>query len=263
MSTDWYHYCELILIMSIMDTKIRYQNSKIGILWTLLKPFLQFCAYFTVFGLFLKVNKAPDYALRLFFGILFWNFFTESTSNSMMAYISKKSIITKVKINRLILPISSFLTAIINFIITMIVFFFMYLIFYYNGIVQINFEYCFQFLICFVTFCIFLICMNIILSTLNVMFRDIQNIWDLVLSYAVFLTPIIYTINVPSKYKSFYYFINPLAFPIEEMRLLFFSNENNYINYCYVFPYLCAVLFWLAISILVNKRFGKKVVDYL
>lgn len=106
---------EILFVISQMDLKTRYQNSKIGFLWSFLKPLLQFFAYYTVFKVFLKIDVSEDYPLRLFLGVLLWNFFVEATGNGLNSYIGKKSIVTKIKIDKEILPVASYLTALMNF----------------------------------------------------------------------------------------------------------------------------------------------------
>ena len=123
-----HHSKEVLLTISQMDLKTRYQNSKIGFLWSFLKPLLQFFAYYTVFRVFLKIDVSEDYPLRLFLGVLLWNFFVEATGNGLNSYIGKKSIVTKIKIEKEILPMASYLTALMNFLLTMIIFIIMFFV---------------------------------------------------------------------------------------------------------------------------------------
>ena len=73
------HNKEVLVTIAKMDLKLKYQNSKLGFLWSFLKPLLQFCAYYTVFQVILHVNDSPDYPLRLLLGGLLWSFFVEAT----------------------------------------------------------------------------------------------------------------------------------------------------------------------------------------
>ena len=257
------HTEELLITISRMDLKTRYQNSKIGFLWSFLKPLLQFCAYYTVFKVFLRIDTSADYPLRLFLGVLLWNFFVEATGNGLNAYISKKSIVTKIKINKEILPISSYLTALMNFGLTMIIFFIIYHIFFQNNLFIYSFTNIFRFFIFLALYSVFIISINLILATINVLFRDLQNIWDIILMYGVFLTPIIYTISIPNKYLNIYYFLNPLAYPIEEMKASFFGVSGKWNSLDHLISFILSLILWSLVAIIVKHKLSFKVVDYL
>ncbi len=252
---------EILFTISQMDLKTRYQNSKIGFLWSFLKPLLQFFAYYTVFRVFLKIDVSEDYPLRLFLGVLLWNFFVEATGNGLNSYIGKKSIVTKIKIQKEILPMSAYLTAFMNFLLTMVIFIIMFVI--QKKVIITSFFSLLNFIFFLMLYSIFIISINIILSTVNVLFRDLQNIWDIVLTYGVFLTPIIYTIAIPKAYLKIYYFLNPLAYPIEEMKASFFGVSGVWRAPEHLLSFILSVSFWVLIAIIVRKRLGLKVADYL
>ena len=252
---------EILFTISQMDLKTRYQNSKIGFLWSFLKPLLQFFAYYTVFRVFLKIDVSEDYPLRLFLGVLLWNFFVEATGNGLNSYIGKKSIVTKIKIQKEILPMSAYLTAFMNFLLTMVIFIIMFVI--QKKVIVISFFSLLNFIFFLMLYSILIISINIILSTVNVLFRDLQNIWDIVLTYGVFLTPIIYTITIPKEYLKIYYFLNPLAYPIEEMKASFFGISGQWKAPEHLFSFILSVIFWILIAMIVKKRLGLKVADYL
>lgn len=257
------HNREILFTMSGMDLKMRYQNSKLGMLWSVLKPMMQFFAYYIVFGVILKVGESKDYAIRLFLGILLWNFFVESTGSALMCYIGKKTVITKIHVDRSILPVSVFLTAFFNFGLTMFVFVAAYIVFAIRDVTSLHINQIGIGLFCFVSFGIFIISVNIVLATLNALFRDIQTMWDLVLSYLVFLSPIMYSIDIPLKYQNLYYFINPLAYPIEGMRSVFFVSQGNWDQWGHCAGYLLAVLAWSLAAWTINKKLGGRVTDFL
>ena len=255
------HNKEVLFTISQMDLKTRYQNSKIGFLWSFLKPLLQFFAYYTVFRIFLKIDVSEDYPLRLFLGVLLWNFFVEATGNGLNSYIGKKSIVTKIKINKEILPVASYLTAFMNFLLTMIIFIIMFVI---QKKIIINSVFSFlNFVFFLLLYSVLIISINIILATVNVLFRDLQNIWDIILTYGVFLTPIIYTIAIPKEYLKIYYFLNPLAYPIEEMKASFFGISGTWQSLEHFISFILSVIFWVLIALIVRKRLGLKVADYL
>lgn len=257
------HNKEVLVTIAKMDLKLKYQNSKLGFLWSFLKPLLQFCAYYTVFQVILHVNDSPDYPLRLFLGVLLWSFFVEATGNGMNAYIGKKAIVTKVRVKKELLPIAAYLTAFMNFCFTMIIFLVVYIIFAVDNTIVLASGSIIRFIMFLILYSIFIVSINTILSTVNVLFRDLQSIWDIVLMYGVFLTPIIYPLEIPEKYLKLYYFINPLAFPIEEIKMAFFGDAGNWEKIEYFIPFLLAIIMWAVIALFIDKKMGSKVADYL
>ena len=104
------------------DFKIRYQNSILGYVWSLLRPLLLFVILYFVFTKFLKVgNGVPHYPVYLLLGLLFWNFFVEATSGSVTAIVSKGDLIRKINFPKYVIILSVILGALINFGLTAIV----------------------------------------------------------------------------------------------------------------------------------------------
>lgn len=77
------NYIFLTFVMAITDFKIKYDNSILGYLWSLLKPLLMFGTLYLVFSVFIKW-EVENYKLHLLLGIILWNFLSEVTLNSMV-----------------------------------------------------------------------------------------------------------------------------------------------------------------------------------
>lgn len=258
------HNIEVVYTLATMDLKLKYQNSKLGFLWSFIKPLLQFCTYYIVFGIILHYSDSADYPLRMFLGILIWVFFTEGTSMGLGAYIGKKSIITKIHTKKILLPISAYVTAAISFFLNFLIFLVMYHIFTPTWKDIYSVKNLFLFLICFVVLSIFILSLNIILANVNSIFRDIQTIWEIILMYGCFLTPIMYTLPIPEKYMFIYLFANPLVVPIESIRTIFFKTDVFlWENSLYMLSFFGAILFWIVIAYIINRKLSGKVADYL
>ncbi len=256
---------EKLIVMSFMDLKLRYQNSLIGFLWSFLKPLMQFGVYYTVFGIILNVGSGVEYALQLFFGVIVWTFFAESTSTGLNSFVSKASIVSKIRINKLVPPISSFITPFFSFCINFTIFYVLYMIAYNDVLSQISLSNYSLFVISFIQISVLIISLNTILSFLYVFFRDMQQIWEIVLVYGVFLTPILYKIPVPEQYQVLYYTVNPLAFPLENMKVAFFSDYSTVLIYNFNIwtTHTIFLLIIVYLSYRVKKKFENNIVDYL
>lgn len=258
------HNFEVIYTLSTMDLKLRYQNSKLGFLWSFLKPLMQFITYYIVFGVILRYSDSADYPLRMFLGILLWTFFTEGTSMGLTSYLGKKSIITKIKVKKELMPVSAYVTAAIGYFLNMLIFLAMYVVFKRDAFFLFSLKNWGKFIILFTGLSLFILALNIILANINAIFRDIQTIWEIILMYGCFLTPIMYTLPIPEKFMALYIFVNPLVMPIESIRTIFF--ETNVFLWRvpqYLFAYIASIVFWILIAFLVDKKLKGKVADYL
>lgn len=264
MKSNFRQKWEIVYTLGTMDLKQKYQNSKLGMLWSFLKPLLQFLAYYFVFGYTLKIDTSPDYPLRLFFGIVLWTCFTEGTSMGLNSYFGKKSLVTKVKIDMKLIPISAYYTAALSFFINFSIFFVLYHIVEKDCLKIYTFENLCVFFVTFLIFSFTIINLNIILATLNALFRDVQTIWELLMIYGVFIMPIIYPVQISEKYMPIYYCFNTAAFPLETIRSVFFGSSSNlWLNRTYVAAYLLGVAGIAICAVYVHHKLQRKVADFL
>jgi len=255
---------ETLLVVSFMDLKLRYQSTFLGFFWSFFKPFLQFLVYYTIFGKLLHVGSGAEYALKLFFGVIVWAWFAEGTTLGMNAFIGKRSIITKIKTNRLLPPLAAFLTPTINYILNFFIFITVFLVLMPLSGMHLNIGNLLIFIYSLVCISILIISTNLVLASANVFFRDLQPIWELVLTYGVFLTPVIYQIPVPAKYEVLYYSLNLLAFPLQNLKSVFFTTQANlFSNLSVVFFYNFMLLFILFLGLFIHHKFSRYVADYL
>jgi len=252
-------------VMALMDVKLRYQNSVLGFLWSFLRPMLQFFVYYTVFGVIFSMSSTPNFALKLFFGVLVWSWFSEGTSLGLQAFISKKSIITKIKTNRLLPPAAGLMTATINFFLNLCVFFSMYFLFGLESPVEDGLtNRVWMFIFAFLNIFILIGSVNIILANLNVFFRDMQMLWELALTYGIFLTPVIYVIPIPECYQPLYYGTVLLSLPFEIMKASVFGGSVIVYDRPEIWGYYGgAMLLLVGMAYYCHVRFSKNVADYL
>ncbi|MFA6408870.1 MAG: ABC transporter permease [Gammaproteobacteria bacterium] len=260
-----YHNLETLCVLSFMDLKLKYQSSFLGFLWSFVKPLLQFLVYFSIFGLILKITTEQDYALKLFYGVLIWAWFSEATGLSLNAYIGKRSIISKIRTNKLLPPLAAYLTPTINYCLNFIIFILAYIFFAKSkpesifAIINVV-----VFVGSFVAISLFIIAINLILANLNVFYRDFQPVWELILTYGVFLTPIIYRLPIPKQYQTLYYCTNLLAFPLQSLKSIFFENQDKiYCNGRLLICYTISLSVLFLFSLYIYKRFKDKIVDFL
>tara|TARA_B100000575_G_C23103124_1_gene636535 strand:- start:700 stop:1551 length:852 start_codon:yes stop_codon:yes gene_type:complete len=203
------------LIRSIMhrDLRLRYHSSLLGYLWTLIEPLLLATAYYIVFVI-IRGSAEVRYPLWVLTGILTWSMFTKTTKFGVNSLVKNAGLIQQVYFHRAILLFANCGT---NFIITglsmlvLIPFIFLY---------DISPNWRFIFVIVGILMSgLFALGIGLLLSPLNVKFRDIDHLTGFILRVGFFLSPIMYTINyIPEKYHSWYLVVNPMAVNISLVR---------------------------------------------
>lgn len=213
------NYRELLWLIAVTDFKLRYHGSMLGYLWTLLKPLALFGVMFVVFSLFMKMN-IPHYQLYLLLGIMLWNFFAEATMAGVHALASKVGIIKKIYFPRIIVVIASTISAFIGLFFNLIIF---AIFFAFSGLALSWNMLFFPLLILGLYF--FVLGLSLLLSVLYVLFRDLNQVWDVLLQIGFWLTPIIYSLQfVPTQFH-FWLFLNPMTGYIQYARLLMIEQQ--------------------------------------
>lgn len=188
-----YHESFIILKELVKtDFLLRYQGSFLGIAWSVLKPLMLFCVMYVVFVKFLRFSDGTDtFPLVLLLGISMWNFFTESTSMGLSSIISRGDLLRKVNFPKYIIVVSATINALICMLINL-------------GVVVVA---CILSGVQFTANVLWLplnlvqlyllsLGVALLLSTLNVYFRDAQHIWEVVLQGLFYATPIIYPLSM-------------------------------------------------------------------
>lgn len=187
---ELYRYRELLKNLIIRDLKIRYKNSVLGVLWSLLNPLLMTIVFTVVFTLMLPsgIEKFPVFFMC---GFLPWTFLSTAVTGATGSIVGNSHLIKKVYFPREILPISGVLSNLVNFLLALIVLFAMLLVFR----VHLTWAVLMLPLIILVQV-MFVSGMALILATANVFYRDTQHILEVVMQAWFFLTPVFYEITV-------------------------------------------------------------------
>jgi ABC-type polysaccharide/polyol phosphate export permease len=253
--TNHIHIWETIWMLAKTDLKMRYQGSWLGIIWVFLKPFCLFLVMNFVFShLFFK--SVPNYSIRLLLGIILWSFFAETSMVGMQSLLAKGHILRKVYLPKWIIVVSSTFHSAMAFLFNLIIFF-LFLILYYRifpGGVQ---------LLLFVVYSLLIYGISLVFSfmtaTILVRFRDLNQIWEVLLQVLFYASPIIYPItSVPDNIRSVLY-LNPMTLLIEYSRIALIDNSVARLDHLFIFIgiFLPLMLF----SIWFFKRTSANVVE--
>jgi len=241
--------------MVITDFKVRYQNSALGYMWSLLKPLFLFAILYVVFTYIIPLGKGiAHYPVYLLTGIVLWNFFVESTLIGAGSVVARGDLIRKVRIPRYLVVMSSSLSALINLGLSLIVVFIFAL---FNGVMpSLNWLLVIPII---VELFIFAMGLSFLLATLFVKFRDITYIWEICLQAGFYATPIIYPLtSVPIRFRQLF-FLNPMAQIIQDARFVIVSNTTPTLwstvhSLLLVGPFLIIVIFVVAGGLYFKRR---------
>ena len=222
-----YRY-SLILLRELVrtDFKIRYQNSILGYVWSLLRPLLLFVILYFVFTRFLKVgNGVPHYPVYLLLGLLFWNFFVEATMGSVTAIVSKGDLIRKINFPKYVIILAILLGALINFGLTSVV----VIIFMIAGHVTVTWS-ALLLIPLMLELVLIVLTAAFFLSTAFVKFRDVSYIWEVIIQAAFYITPILYPLSrIPHAFAK-YMILNPFAQVIQDARYVLITHSTETIS---------------------------------
>lgn len=224
---DLYRFRALLYYLVVRELRARYKNSVLGFLWSLLNPLLMMLVFTVVFSLLNPNSSVERPAIYILCGLLPWNYFSAGVMTSIGSIVGNSNLVKKAYFPREVLPISSVLAQLVNFLLAFVVLFVLLLIF------QTNFSprlWMLPFVIVLQTS--FIIGVALLLSAVNVYYRDTMMIMDVVILAWFFLTPVFYPLDIlPRSYEWFglewnvhrlMYILNPMASLINTYRDLLY-----------------------------------------
>lgn len=219
---DLWRYRELIYFLIWRDIKVRYKQTALGAAWAILQPFLTMIVFTIFFGKLAKVSTGNiPYPIFSYAGLLPWGLFTKALSDAGRSMISNRSMITKVYFPRLVIPIASVLSGLVDFTIALVVLF--GLMIYYNNLPGGNYHVAptaaaWMLPLFLILALITALGVGLWLSALNVMYRDINYIIPFLTQFWLFVTPIAYPSSlIPEKWQ-WLYALNPMTGVVETFR---------------------------------------------
>lgn len=243
------------------DFKLRYQGSALGYLWALIRPLMMFAILYVVFAKLLRFGSdIPHYPVYLLVGTSMWSFFTECTSQGIQSIVLRSDLLRKISFPKYIVVVSATLTAVINMLINLVVIVIFALI---NGVTP-----SLSWLLVplsLVELYVLSLGVAFLLGALNVKFRDITSIWDVLVQAMFYAVPIIYPISMvsaSSMIASKIILLNPISQAIQDIRYNLITAETvttwNYLNnpLVKVLPILLT-LFILTIAALYFRKKSK------
>jgi len=213
------HYVDMMTVLAQKDFKIRYRNSVLGFLWSLLNPLAYMVILTLVFSLLLRVS-IPNFAAWVLIGILVWRFFSIGTAQGLSTLVANPSLVSKVCIPRHVIVLSNnvanFLGSALEFLVLVPLL----------ALLGVDLTAYALFLpVILVSEFLLVFGLSLSLSALNLRYRDFYQLWDIALQLGFFLSPIVYDASlIPSGFQ-LVYSLNPVTRLIESARDIFLLNK--------------------------------------
>ena len=249
------NYFNLIKAFSLTDFKLKYQSSILGYFWSLLNPLLTFGVFYVVFALFVRFDILY-YNIYLLLGIIFWNYFSEATQNSMAALVEKGRIIKNIYFPRTIVVIAANLTTFLGLVLNLVVFLVFFL---FSGIsvsITVLFFVVYLLLLFFLT-----LGFSFVLAALNLKYRDVQHLWRIAIQILFWATPVVYPLKMVPQHLQKIFLFNPFFLIIDGARsLLIYKKPIVFSELLLAIVYTCFIFF---VGYIIYRKMSEKFPEWI
>ena len=211
---DLWEYRELLYFLVWRDVKVRYKQTALGVVWAVIQPFLTMVVFAVFFGRLAKVpSDGVPYPLFAYAALVPWTFFANALSHASNSLVGSASLIQKVYFPRLIVPIASVLSGVVDLVCALSVLVLMMA--WYGVGVSAKILWLPLFALAAV---VTALAVALWLSALNVEYRDIRYVLPFVTQFWLFATPVAYPSSLLSEPWRTVYGLNPMVGVVEGFR---------------------------------------------
>ncbi len=210
---DLYRYRELIWALALKELRVRYKRSVLGFLWALLNPLLMMIILTLVFGTLMRFS-IDHYAIFLLSMLLPWTFFSQSLAYGVESVVGNAQLLKKVRVATLVFPVAAVLANVINFLLSLLPLALLIVL------LRFPLHWTWVYLpVPMLGLFLFTLGTCFLFATVNVFFRDVSHIVQIILSAWFYVSPIIYSLDfIPQKYR-FFFRLNPMLYVLNGFRL--------------------------------------------
>jgi ABC-2 type transport system permease protein len=203
---------ELLIYLVRTEIKVKYKNSVLGLVWSMVAPAMTLAIYFFVFQVILN-NKQPNFVIFLFAGLLLWNLFSLGVLTGTGVVVNNAGIVKKVSFPREILSLAAVGSACVFFFFQAIVLVILLIALHHSP----DWSYIPVLLLALVTGIVLASAIAVLLSAVNVYLRDTQHLIEVILTAWFWACPIVYAYQqyignkLGPKGLTWIYFLNPMV----------------------------------------------------
>lgn len=220
-----YDYRQMIYSLVRKELRGRYKGSALGFMWTFINPLLQLLVYTFVFSIVMP-NNIDKFYLYLFIGLIPWLFFSGSLTGGAACILNQKDMVKKIYFPREVMPIAYVTSNFVNMLLCFIVIFAVIIV---SG-VGINFKAVLYLPIIWIVEYVMCLGGAMLTSALTVYFRDLEYILGIVTMAWMYMTPVVYSLEmVPERLRPLMN-LNPMTPVITAYRDVLYSRRIPHIS---------------------------------
>jgi len=222
---DMWIYRELIYFMIWREIKVRYKQTMLGAAWAIIQPVLTMIVFTFLFG---RIAKLPTdgnvpYPIFSYTALLPWGLFVAALNQASRSLTSNQNMVSKIYFPRLVLPLASVLSGLIDFIIAFVIL--IGLMIYYHIAPSINVLWALPLFLLLTI--ITALGVALWLSAINVQYRDVNYALPFMTQFWLFATPVAYSSSLISEKWRLVYSLNPMAGVVNGFRWALLGVGNG------------------------------------
>ncbi len=229
--SEMWRYRELFYFFTWRDIKVKYKQTLLGFLWAILQPLFMMGIFVVFFSQLLKVpTDGMPPTIFYFSGLLLWNLFSNGLSSASNSLVEHAHIIKKVYFPRLVIPISSVLTALFDFSMGFLVFVGFIIYYLFDSFSFSPFGVLGFYLLALVLTLLTTFGTGTLLASWNVKYRDFRYVIPFLIQFLMFVSPVIYPISILKEWEwaSYLLAINPMTGALNLARAGFMNVPPNW-----------------------------------
>jgi ABC-2 type transport system permease protein len=235
------------------DLRVRYAGNGLGYLWTIIDPLAMCGIYFVVFTLIFKARRVGEdpYVLFLIVGILAWQWFSASLTDTSRALIAEARLVRSTNLPRELWVVRVVVAKMIEYVLSLPVILVFFAVYAAKGEAHLHWMRLPYFAVGIAVQFILLNGLGLVLAPITALVNDMQRVVRIFLRLAFYATPIIYTVTAAPQTLRTLLLFNPMSGIVELYRAPFFNSQVNHTS----------VLLSMAISVIV-LLIGTKVFEH-
>lgn len=253
---ELWNYRDLFFYLVWRDIKVMYAQTVMGFGWAILQPLIQIVIFTIIFGKVAQISTdGVPYLVFSTLAIIPWTYMSAAMSQSSMSLVAGQGMLGKVYFPRLIFPLTSVLTRLVDFVISLIIIIVVMLFYQIAPTTQI---------LLLPIFIIYMIAIpaavGLWLSALSIRFRDVKFANQFGIRMLMYTAPIVYSASTIPEGWRFLYSLNPIVGVIEGFRASLLGTE---IEWVYIIPGMIVTAILMVTGALYFRRMEKVFVDVI
>jgi ABC-type polysaccharide/polyol phosphate export permease len=234
-----FNYRNLIGQLVRRDVLTRYKRSFLGVAWTMLNPLGMMLVWTLAFSQFFKAADLPSYPSYVLSGLLAWTFFSQTTTAAMVNLVWGGGLLNRIYIPRSSFALAAMGTGLVNLSFSLVPLVVVILV---TGL-QLHWAFLFV-PISVLVVCAFSLGVGLLISTWAVYFPDIHEMYQIILTAWMFLTPIMYPEELlPKTFRVYITMLNPMYHMVKLFRIpTYFGRFPTLVEFLVPFVIALAVL---------------------